>query len=265
MKQVFNSVHFNPADKRPQRYGAHTNVFLPRHSSERVCTKLDRDRDVTPDYRASGKVWIIASGMLRIQHHNMEGRRQILSLALPGEIVGCERGLRDGINVETATPCCLCAIERQTFDSLLRRSSVFRVAVCRQQQNQLDRLRWLTWAISALRPDERFCAFLAIATRLMPCQPLPDGTAALSIQLSRPDIADTLATTVETISRASHKLAQSGVIEIKDSRHFRILDLPGLIRLGRIGHVFDSLPLHQDGRHQILMALGLGGAGLVAV
>jgi len=203
----------------------------------------------------SQDVWFIRSGILRVQRHAYDGRRQILSLFFPGEIVGFEGEFRDGITVETATQCGLCRIDRRKFDSMVDQNDALRAELFRQKQDQLDRLHWLTWSLGALGPEERLSAFLALCSKIMPYQPLPDGTGVLSVTLPRRDIADLLGTTVESISRAAHKLADDGVIEIRDPACFRILDLPRLIALGKIDGLFDRLTVGLSRRRRQLESL----------
>jgi CRP/FNR family transcriptional regulator, anaerobic regulatory protein len=205
-----------------------------------ACGDARRRQDLAPDSEvisgsASGRdVWFVRAGILRLQRYSYDGRRQILSLYLPGEIVGYESQFREGVSVETVTESGLCRIDKRRFDSMLSKNRALRVDVLRQQQDQLDRLHWLTWSLGALGPEERISAFLALSCRFMPYQALPDGTGVLSMLLPRVDIADLLATTVETISRITHKLSETGLIEIRDPSHFRILDLRKLASLGQI-------------------------------
>lgn len=189
----------------------------------------------------SNDLWFVRTGILRLQRYGFDGRRQILSLFLPGEIVGFEGEFREGASVETVTQSGLCRIDRRKFDTMLNTCSGLRAEFFRQKQDQLDRLHWLTWSLGALGPEERLCAMLALATSFMPYRPLPDGTAVLSMLLPRKDIADLLSTTVETISRTIHKLSGGGFIEIRDSAQFRIMDLAELIALGQIESNFERL------------------------
>jgi CRP/FNR family transcriptional regulator len=207
-----------------------------RHREDRA-----PDSEVIAGGTPSHDVWLIRKGLLRLQRYAYDGRRQILSLFLPGEIVGFEGEFRDGVSVETATQCGLCRIDRRKFDRMVDQNDTLRADLFRQKQDQLDRLHWLTWSLGALGPEERLCAFLALSTKFMPYQPLSDGTGILTVQLPRKDIADLLATTVESTSRIVHKLSRTGVIEIKDPSHFRLLDLPRLIALGQIEGLFDRM------------------------
>ncbi|MBA3909598.1 MAG: hypothetical protein C0524_06850 [Rhodobacter sp.] len=203
----------------------------------------------------SRHVWFVRSGILRLQRYGYTGRRQVLSLILPGETIGYEAQLREGMSVDAATPCNVCRIDKRDFDLMLERDSDLRKDFLLQQQRQLDRLLWLTWSIGALRPDERFSAFLVLASRFMPYQVQPDGSGILSMRLSRPDIADLLSTTVETISRITHRLAHTGIIEIVDPANFRIRDMKKLSKLGRIGSGFDGFPKGPDPQNTRLNVL----------
>jgi CRP-like cAMP-binding protein len=199
------------------------------------------DSEVISGRARSAHVWFIRSGLLRLQRHAYDGRRQILSLFLPGEIVGFDGEVREGTSVETATPSGLCRIDRNRFDRMVHQNDTLRAELLRQKQDQLDRLHWLTWSLGALAPEERLCGFLALASTCMPYQPQPDGSGVLSMRLPRKDVADLLGTTVESICRILHKLSREGVIEIRDPAHFRFLDRARLITLGQIDGLFDRI------------------------
>lgn len=237
---------FTPADSTSRMKHAGLPCGLPlgkplvcgdaRHREDRPS-----DTEVISGSSPSHDVWFIRTGILRLQRYAHDGRRQILTLFLPGEIVGFEAEFREGISVETVTQSALCRIDRRKFETMLSQSDTLRAELIRQKQDQLDRLHWLTWSVGALGPEERLCAFLALSSKFMPFQPLHDGTVVLSMLLPRKDIADLLATTVETISRILHRLSEASVIEIKDATHFRVLDLKELIALGQIDGHFDRM------------------------
>ncbi|GEM_PF-357784 len=205
--------------------------------------RVDRipESEVISGGALSHDLWFIRSGILRLQRYAYDGRRQILSLFFPGEIVGFDGEFHEGEFVETATQSGLCRIDRRRFDRMADRSETLRAELFRQKQDQLDRLHWLTWSLGALGPERRLCGFLVLSSKFMPYQPLPDGTGVLTVDLPRRDIADLLGTTVETISRIVHKLSETGAIEIRDPAHFRFLDLPRLIALGQIDGLFDRM------------------------
>jgi CRP-like cAMP-binding protein len=212
-----------------------------------ICGSPKHREDLAPDIEviAGGAhtrdVWFVRTGILRLQRHSYDGRRQILSLFLPGEIVGFEEEFRDGANIETAAHSRVCRIDSRRFGQMVDRNKALRTELFRQKQDQLDRLHWLTWSLGALAPDERLCAFLALSSTFMPFHPMPDGTGVLTVVLSRRDIADYLGTSIETISRIVHRLSETGLIEIIGPSQFRLLDVAGLVGLGQIEGIFDGM------------------------
>ena len=235
-----------PVSAQACRKSNGTRCSLPL-GKKAICGDTRHREDRAPDSEVilggapTHSVWLIRSGILRLQRHAYDGRRQVLSLFLPGEIVGFEGEFREGVSVETATPSSLCRIDRRTFDRMVDQNDALRAELFRQKQDQLDRLHWLTWSLGSLMPEERLCAFLALASKFMPFQTLPDGSGVLSVFLPRKDIADLLGTTVESISRIVHKLSKTGVIEIRDPAHLRLLDVQKLISLGQINGTFDLM------------------------
>lgn len=210
------------------------------------------DSEIISDGPSGHHIWLIRSGILRQQRYGYDGRRQILSLFFPGEVIGFELDYHEGVTVEAATQSSLCRIDRRWFDGMVDRNENLRAEMFSQKHDHLDRLLWLTWSLAALKPEERLCAFLVLSSKFMPYQPLPDGTGILSVHLPRKDIADLLGTTVETISRIVHKLSASGILEIKDPTHFRFLDKSKLIEIGKISGFLDKMAVNLSRRSKQL-------------
>jgi CRP/FNR family transcriptional regulator len=182
---------------------------------------------------------VLLSGLLRFERCNSQGRRQILNLILPGELVGWETDRASGYSIEAATEATVCRFDPALFDRLVAKDQSLRTEVYRQNVRQLDRLRWLTWAIGALAPEERVAAFLVSATDYMPLEPQAEGGPILTVLISRRDIADLLATTVESICRILKSLEREGLIVLRDPWTVQIPDLDALAERGgvpRAGH-----------------------------
>ena len=190
------------------------------------------DHVIADDDQASPHVVILRRGYARLQHNGEDGRRRIVGVVLPGEIMGSSATTHPGYSYETSTEAELCLIDRRVFDRALRQDPALARALLHQRSVELDRLRWLTWALGALKPDERIAALLEMALTIMPTEVRPDGSTILTIELPRTDIADLLATTPETISRVTGKLAARGVIDIIDPWHFRVRSRRVLASLG---------------------------------
>ncbi|MCO8146038.1 Crp/Fnr family transcriptional regulator [Rhodovulum tesquicola] len=191
------------------------------------------DKVLWHDDAPPSAVGIVVSGYLRFQRHSRDGRRQILNLAVPGDLFGQESEGRNGYTLESATEATLCRFDRRVFDRLVTEDGMLRRALYRFNAGHLERLRWLTWTIGAMRPDERIAAFLLSARSYMPYRALPDGTGLISLAVARRDIADLLATSVETICRVFKALERDGLIRLLDPAHILFLDIDALA--GRAG------------------------------
>lgn len=173
-------------------------------------------------------VGVVRSGLARLVRFNRDGRRQILNLILPGEVLGDDAQRRAGYTVDAATPVEIAYYDRAWFRERLSRDSRFRQMLYHQETLSLERLRWLALAIGAMGPDERISAFIASAPSFMPYEPLPDGTGILKQLITRRDLADLLSTSVETICRTLKALEKDGLIVMHGSRQLRIIDRGGL-------------------------------------
>ncbi|MDE3237944.1 MAG: Crp/Fnr family transcriptional regulator [Paracoccaceae bacterium] len=189
------------------------------------------DRLLWDEESRPGFVAIVRKGFLRMVRYSVEGRRQIMAIVAPGELIGEGFETRSGYALETATPVRLCRMERGTFERLSEDEPSVGRAFYRQCVERLDSLRRVTWSLGLQSPEERFCGFLASARQTMPYQPVGKG-GILRIEISRADIADYLGTTRETISRIAHKLQSAGLIEIRDPATFHIPDMERLEAVG---------------------------------
>lgn len=189
-------------------------------------------------------IGVILSGVMRFERCTLHGRRQVLNLVLPGELVGWEVKRGAGYTMETATPVTLCRFDTATFDRLLARDHALRQSIFRQNSNWLERLRWLTWAIGALTPEERLAAFLVSGTEFMPFQPDDSGGGILTVTLDRKDVADLHATTPESVCRILKGFERDGLILLETPRCIRINDLATLAEIGRVSRNGDrpSIP-----------------------
>lgn len=195
--------------------------------------ELGADHPVIDDSGTRCHVWFVQSGMVRLQHFLHCGKRRILGFALPGELVGVGRFDPNHCSVETVADSVLYRIDRPVFDKVLQANTDLRRAVYRQQDRKLETTRAHIWMLSVLSPEQRLCSLLARDARRAPGRAGNDGELHVAIAVPRNDLADFLGTTVETISRITHRLAQRGLIEIVDPANFRIRDLAALRRAAR--------------------------------
>ncbi len=212
-------------------------------SNDRRIILAPNDIAVYPGDRRE-HVLFVDSGLLRMQHIDREGRRHILNLCGPGELIGINPNDRNSCSMEACVSSVLHCFNRRSFDTARALNNRIRRLVLRQQDIRLERVRFLTWMLCALRPIERINAFLFLGARFLPTHTAMDGSLLVRLPLPRSDMADLLGTSVETISRVTQKLHRDGVIEIMDPTHFRIPDLRAVMSLGQVDiREFDGLGL----------------------
>ena len=201
---------------------------------------LEPDQEISPSGPDWSKIVILRSGLVRVQRYSVDGRRHILSLVLPGEVIGSNRN--DGMTYESVTDCVVCEVDQRAPGTRANNLVGCAVQLYKQQVIQLERLRWMTWFIGALAAAERICTFLAFAPRFMSKKINADGSLQLTMQLGRADLADFLGTTPETISRVTHKLQDTGILVIHNAQCFTILDLHRLTEGAHLALKHDMLP-----------------------
>lgn len=193
-------------------------------AGEAVCND-----DKRPDF-----IGVVVSGHLRVQSYRVDGRRHILSILSPGDLVDEHLGPDSQYSIVAATDARVCRFQAHDFDRLIAGNLPFVRAVHVARMSKLDQLRALTWIIGALSVEERICAFLAMSAKSMPFTPLPNGGGVLTIEVPRQDIADLLGTSVESISRVLGRLDAMGVIRSRNTREFEIPNLDTLARMGGV-------------------------------
>lgn len=207
--------------------GALPKEVLARLGAAANEIKLDAGERIPIRGCHAGSVLLIREGMVRAQRHTLNGRRQILLLAMPGEWLDTNNVCTRECDIETVTPTRVCRIDRAVFGAILRQEPALRRALARQSQIWLEKTRRLTWML-ALPVGDRLRTTLILSCNVMPTETLGDGSLVLTMLLPRADVADLLATTPETISRLLHQFEDQGMIEIMEPHRFRLRDLSRL-------------------------------------
>jgi CRP-like cAMP-binding protein len=174
----------------------------------------DADRSVDSWYR-------VLAGAARRFTLRANGRRQIVDLLLPGDVFGFGVDGKHYFNAEAVGagtviaqyPCA--RIEtRAATDSMIARE------LREMVKQETARLQTLILILGRITSEEKVGAFLVnLADRLSGGVPGP-----VSLPISRYDIADFLALSVETVSRALTSLKERRMITLTGPRMLNILD-----------------------------------------
>ncbi len=206
--------------------------------SDFLCTALSsplsefpEDAPIQPAAQSDPPFGILSSGILRSVYHGQDGRRHILSLTFPGEVVG-KHLWRSGLALEAATDTQIRWLAAPSHARLLGEDKTFRQCIREHDERHLERIRYLALSLRVLTSEERLAAFLHFAPTVMPWVTLSRQGGILTLTLRRVDIADLLAISGASIGHISAKFDREGIVRILDSRHLQIPDLDRLAETG---------------------------------
>ena len=195
-----------------------------------VRTRYARGQEVYKEHSPVECWYRIEFGGARRFSTRADGKRQIVDLLLPDDVFGFGAQGRHHFAVEALIEGTIVArYPRSRLEALAasdpRIAQELREAACQA----MSRLHALILNLGRTTAEEKVGHFLVkIAERLSGGCP----TAYVALPISREEIADYLALSVETVSRALTQLKRRGVIRLTGTRQIRILDRNSLAGAG---------------------------------
>ncbi len=177
-----------------------------------------RNEEVFGQDEAAEYVYRVVSGAVRTIRFSSDGRRQILNFYLPGDVFGLECGKQHTLSAEAVTDCDLALVRRSLIDTAAKQDAAAAQAVIGMMQRQLQNAQEHALVLGRRGAGERVAAFLLqFADRLT-------AQCDIDLPMSRADIADYLALTIETVSRAFTQMERDHTIALPSSRHVVVRD-----------------------------------------
>lgn len=153
----------------------------------------------------------VIGGAVRTCRILADGRRQIGSFYLPGEVFGLESGEQHAFSAEAVANSKILVVKRSALLALAGRDRAIAnelwTTTCRELRIAQNHILLLIKTAK-----ERVVAFL-----LEMAERAPFG-AQIELPMSRQDIADYLGLTIETVSRTLTELARTAAIELPATR-----------------------------------------------
>ncbi|MBP2234915.1 CRP/FNR family nitrogen fixation transcriptional regulator [Sinorhizobium kostiense] len=172
-------------------------------------------REIYAEGDLNDKCYQVSTGAVRVYRLLSDGRRQVVSFHLPGEMFGFEAGTDHSFFAEAITDTTLAVFGRRHMQERSRDLLALALAgMARAQQHLLV--------------IGRQCAVERIAAFLVDLCERQGGGRLLRLPMSRQDIADYLGLTIETVSRVMTKLKARSVIALRDARTVDIMRLDAL-------------------------------------
>ena len=183
-----------------------------------------RNSEIYGEGEPADYLYKVVSGTVRTSKILADGRRQIGSFHLPGDVFGLEVGDEHAFSAEAITAAKVLVVRRSALMGLASRDGEVARQMWTLAGNELTRVQGHVLLL-VKTAQERVVGFL-----LEMAERAPDHDA-VELPMSRQDIADYLGLTIETVSRTLTMLESNGAIELPTSRCVMLRKRAALIRL----------------------------------
>lgn len=185
----------------------------PALSLRGVRMNFERNEEIFGEGEPAEYLYRVVSGAVRKMRFSSDGRRQILTFCLPGDVFGLELGETHSLTAEAVNDSEIVMVRRSLIEKATANDP--RAARCwlAHASNSLAKAREHALILGRKGASERVAAFL-----LLMSERFPRGQA-IDLPMSRMDIADYLGLTIETVSRAFTEMERQHAIDLPTSRH----------------------------------------------
>lgn len=191
-----------------------------------VVAAYDRNSEIFGEDAAPDHLYVVLSGAVRICKLLGDGRRQIETFCMAGDVFGWEMGQRHRFSAEAVNDCKVARIKRSILFARAADDADLGHALWALTAAELSRAQDHLLVLGRKTAQERVATFLLdMASR--------NGTLAseITLPMSRQDIADYLGLTIETVSRTLTHLEEMAAIALPSSRRVVLRDAAALKRL----------------------------------
>jgi CRP/FNR family nitrogen fixation transcriptional regulator len=185
---------------------------------------FSRNAEIYGENEPADYLYKVVIGAVRTYKVLNDGRRQIGSFYLPGDIFGLEVSDEHSFSAEAVVDCKVLVIKRSAVVSLAGRDT------------DVARQLWTMAAAELQRAQDHIMLLIKTAQErvagfLMEMSVRNSGASEVDLPMSRQDIADYLGLTIETVSRTLTQLENSGAIAVPTSRRIVLRSRGALNRL----------------------------------
>jgi CRP/FNR family nitrogen fixation transcriptional regulator len=171
----------------------------------------------------------VVSGAVRTYKLLNDGRRQIGAFHLPGDLFGFQSSTTHKLTAEAVTDTVVLVFKRRTVEHFASRDVDVAKQLWSLTAGDLDR------AMERLLLLGRKTAAEKVATFLLEMDQRMHPTGAISLPMTRRDIADYLGLTLETVSRTISQLQAEGTLVLSSARQITVQRRSKLRELGSEG------------------------------
>jgi len=188
-----------------------------------VVTTFERNTEVFAEDAPADHIYIVLSGTVRICKLLGDGRRQIETFCLAGDVFGWETAPRHRFSAEAVNECKVVRVKRSILFARAADDAELAHALWALTAAELTRTQNHLLVLGRKTAQERVATFLLdMADRA------GAGHGEVTLPMSRQDIADYLGLTIETVSRTLTHLEEVAAIALPSSRRVVLKDAGAL-------------------------------------
>lgn len=186
-------------------------------------------------YRESSRIngcYCIHKGIVKVFKTGIDGKEQIIRFAQAGDIIGFRSVLSNELACTTAEvldDAVTCYLPSETLVSLFKSNGNFSMELMQITCKELGEANAYITDIAQKTVRERLAEILIHLKNDFGL----DENHVLQISLTREELANIVGTATESVIRLLSEFKQDQLIEL-NGRKIRILDEPGLIRIGNL-------------------------------
>ncbi len=188
-----------------------------------VVTSFDRNSEIFAEDAAAEHIFIVLTGAVRICKLLGDGRRQIETFCLAGDVFGWETAARHRFSAEAVSECKVVRVKRAILFARASDDPELAHALWALTAAELTRTQNHLLVLGRKTAQERVATFL-----LDMAQRSTTGGTEVTLPMSRQDIADYLGLTIETVSRTLTHLEETAAIALPSSRRVLLKDSSAL-------------------------------------
>lgn len=191
-----------------------------------IVTGYDRNSEIFGEDSAADHFYVVLSGAVRICKLLGDGRRQIETFCMAGDVFGWETSPRHRFSAEAVSDCKVARVKRSILFARAADDADLAHALWTLTAAELGRAQDHLLVLGRKTAQERVATFLLdMAGRV------GGSGAEVTLPMSRQDIADYLGLTIETVSRTLTHLEEVAAIALPSSRRVLLRDRAALKRL----------------------------------
>ena len=179
-------------------------------------------REIFAEGEDTDTFYKVVSGVVRVCKFFSDGRRQIEAFHVAGEIFGFELGAERSLSAEAVSDCALISYRRHNVEQIALRNEDISHQLLRFAMHNLAQAQDHSLLLGRRGAAQKVACFILGWSRRCASA---DG---VHLAMSRQDMADYLALTIETVSRSLSQFERDGVIALPTTRHLKVLNADAL-------------------------------------